>query len=171
MLNSQMHPYFICSQVFPPLSNLLSPAVPDRGRAKGVSLTSTWVTSNIVISTSYPSKWYKESRGTGRRVSVQNAGFPAICQRSTVPLVRVQWSVRAVTLWLGYSFSLSYLSKRQQFICFCACRWVQSSVYPFIHEPSSLSCRLLSFPSSFVLSTITIASVLYHSEFSQRKTV
>lgn len=49
--------------------------------SREVSQTSTWVTSNIVISTPYPSKQHKESGGTGGRVIEQQASFPAICQR------------------------------------------------------------------------------------------
>lgn len=88
-----------------------SPAVADWGRARGVSLASTWVTSNTVISTPYPSKWHKESRGTERK-SEQKASFPVSIGTFFQSKCSDRWDLECCD-----SFSLFYLWKAHQVRC------------------------------------------------------
>lgn len=133
--------------LFPPTC----PGQQQLSRARGVSPTSTWVTSNIVISTPYPSKQHKESRGTVGKSDWTASQFP--CNLSALahppsPSAVISQSFNTV---IRLFFFIILFVKR---VTICMCLRVDESIHPASHSfTSHLPCLLfLSLPLPWFLS-------------------
>lgn len=137
--------------------------------SREVSQTSTWATSNIVISTPNPSKRHKGVQRDGREwlnskpLSLQSVScLPVLPIRSAVISQSFNTVIRLV-------FFIILFVKR---VTICTCLGTDESIHSAGHSFASLFCLLLlAVLLPLFLFTMTVCSRVHYPQLSQRKSV